>query len=503
MAEIGELPGGGAPWGGIVKAATPFTDQVTAQLLAQQQDRRKFQQDTTIQADEAMNKELANVRSVDMPVVMDSYGKWKNISMQMLSPRVQNNPQLYNQLQIQKNAALGATMGAINRSAQYNAQMKELVAERKLKPNLFADDFGDRIVEYNKTPMDQLANHPKYGDLTSPDAFRRTSGRTDFGAMLTKAAGKEGAVKGAEKTEKISDLQSLVTPTLFGNTPAQFFDNLRAQLAQAIPGQDAAAAWDGIPDQQKAAVDEQFRQMAPERWLGMTGRAQPQVIAPADPNNGAENWAAYQAKLYAINAAPRAGAPQNVINQQAKMTTQNALTTTRQLALEMQKETDAERRIALQKKLGFTYKQLGAQDQATAVDNAYDDLVGAAMTDEQGQPKPASDYFVDAKGNVTREYVLPSSDATDKAYSIPDEKGHPVYPDKTLYDPAKKTITPIFYLPGKPHTLENIDHSVSKPMTESEYKARYGGALFGKKAAAQAFSTHPRPAVGASGIIWK
>lgn len=320
--QIGQLPGGGAPWGGIVKVETPFTDKVTATLLAQQNDRRQFQQKTTLATDEMMNKELANVRSTDMDVVIGNYGKWKDLAMQGLSPKIMADPKAYNQIQVQKNAALGATMASINESAQRNAQMKEMITERKIKPNLYADNFGDLVSLYNNTPVSQLHNVQYQGktlDLTNPDTFRRTSGRTNFQDLITKASGQYKAISGAEKREDISDLQTRITPTEFGNTPAQFQESLRNQLAQAIPGQDAAAAWDAIPDQQKAAVDEQIRQMSPERWLSITGQAKPQVLAPVDPNNGAENWASYQAKIYALNAAPRAGTPQTVVNEKTKL----------------------------------------------------------------------------------------------------------------------------------------------------------------------------------------
>lgn len=310
---------GGVPVGNAFLVETPYTDKITAALQSQQADRRKYQQQTTLATDEMMNKELANVRSADMGTVVDAYGKWKNISMQMLSPNVQANPKLYNDLQIQKNAALGQTMGAINRSAQLNAQAKELVNERKAKPNLYSDDFGDKLAAFNATPMNQLAAHPKYGDLTNPDAFRYTGSQTDFGKLAAAAAGKPLPVAGAEKVEKISDLQTRRTPTEFGSSPAQFLENYKGYIAPHQANKDAAAGWDALSDQEKATVDQQFAAIPPDKWLAMTGTARPQVIAPADPTNPAEKFASYQAKKYAINAAPRAGTPRVETNEQAKL----------------------------------------------------------------------------------------------------------------------------------------------------------------------------------------
>lgn len=316
---LGVVPGGGLPFGGIVKTETPFTDRVTAALLQQQNDRRQYQQQTTLSTDKMMSQELANVRSVDMGTVMDGYGKWKNISMQMFSPRVMADPRLYNELQVQKNAALGTTMASINRSAALNAQAKELVTERKLKPNLYNDDFGDRLAAFNSTPMDKLQSHPQYGDLTNPDAFRYAGSQTNFQNLENTAAGQPKAVANADKVERINDLQTRRTQTEFGATPVQFFENMRGQLAQHIPGRDAAAAWEAVPEQQRAMVDQQFAAISPDKWLSMTGEAKPQVIAPTDPNNPAENFAAYRAKLYAINTQPRVGKVSMETNEQAKL----------------------------------------------------------------------------------------------------------------------------------------------------------------------------------------
>lgn len=500
-ARIGEVPGGGLPFGDIVKAETPFTDKVTVQLLAQQQDRRKFQQDTTIQADETMNKELANVRSADMPLVMDSYGKWKNIAMQMLNPKVQNNPQLYNQLQVQKNAALGATMGAINRSANLNNQAKELVAERRMKPNLYNDDFGDRLAAFNNTPMDQLQNHPKYGDLSNPDAFRYQGSQTDFGKMEAVAAGKEAAVSGAEKTEKISDLQSRVTPTMFGNTPAQFFDNLRGQFAQHIPGRDAAAAWEAVPELQRAAVDQQFAAISPEKWLSMTGQSKPQVITPADATNPAEQYAAYRAKVYAINAVPRAGTPQNVVNQESKMNLQSNLSFDRQKAMEALKEGDRE-------------KLAGLRHQWKVLDTkAKDDVMNGVVQDMLDQAKAGGQIdYMPATGGVTRQYRIPASPILRKEFAVPDAKGHPILVDEFRLSEDGKTVTPIFYKPdegGKMPTggTRAVDTEISKPMTIGEFKARAAKAMFGvKESARETGRTVPGSGgatVGASGVTWQ
>lgn len=505
MAEIGQLPGSGAPWGDIVQAKTPFTDQVTAQLLAQNAERRKYQQETTQHADELMTKELANVRSIDMNQVMDNYGKWKNISMQMLNPKVQSDPRLYNQLQQQKNAALGQTMATINKSAQLNTQAKELVGEYKAKAPLFADDFGERLTALNNTPMDQLQNHPKFGDLTNYDTFRHKGGQTNFTNLETIAAGKPQPIAGAEKVEKISDLQTRRTPTEFGSSPTQFYENLRGQFAQHIPGRDAAAAWEAVPEQQRAAVDQQFAAISPEKWLAMTGTAKPQVIAPTDPNNPAENYAAYRAKVYAINAAPRAGTPRVETNQEARMNLQAKLKLSGQEVMAAINEKNKEKLAGIQ----HDYKRADAKEQSRILDETMQSVIDSSKKDEEGKDKPAA-YRELPSGKVAKEYKLNVGAPIQKALSIPnpDDPKHRIDADDVFYDEKNQTVTPIFYLSGKPHTLSNIDKTYSKPMTMAEFKAIYGKTYFGVKEAAkesptQNPNTTPKTPTGASGIKWQ
>lgn len=493
MAEIGVVPGGGLPWGGIVKVETPFTDKVAANLLAQNAERRRYQQETTQRADETMTRELSNVRSVDMNQVIDSYGKWKNISMQMLNPKVQADPKLYNQLQIEKNAALGQTMANINRSAQLNAQAKELVAERKTKPSLYNDDFGDRLTEFNKTPMDQLQAHPKYGDLTNPDAFRYQGSQTDFGKLETSAAGKFQPIAGAEKTEVISPLQKRITPTEFGSTPTQYFENMKGQLAQHIPGRDAAAAWEAIPDQQKGAVDQQFAAISPEKWQAMTGVAKPQVIAPADPNNPAENYAAYRAKIYAINAAPRAGTPRVETNEAAKLNMQFD----QRAAMEALREGNREKLAGMR----HDWKRLDTK--------AKDDVMNGVVVDMLEQAKQHPKQYKLASGKVIQQFEIPASTIMKKEFAVPDDKGHPILVDAFRLSEDGQSVTPIFFTPGQTGGTKAVDEGISKPMTIGEFKARAAKAMFGVKESAKetgkttTTTSSTSSSAGASGIQWQ
>lgn len=321
--EIGETPGNGRPWGDIFKVETPQLDQATQQLQAQYAARQAFQQKTAANTDELLNKELANVRSVDAPQVFDAYSKWKTLATNMIGNQaLQRNPKAYNAAQMEANAAYGQAMALINKSTTLNTFGKQLATDRNTpgKSNLYADDFGDKASTFWKTPMDKLDQTPM-GDLSNLDTYRyKGMNNVNFGDMEKKAAGT--ASPKYQKEEQISPLQKNVTPYSFGNTPAQFQSSLRGEYASnPATYRAASAAWESIPQTEKDRVDQLYAQIPSEKWQQM-GLQGPQAISPTNPQDPADNLAAYKAKLYAINTNPSVGAAKSVIDQGAKMNLQ-------------------------------------------------------------------------------------------------------------------------------------------------------------------------------------
>lgn len=310
-----------APFGDIVYVQTPNIDRAVQQIQAQHVAQQQYQQHSNLLMDQMVNKEFAKARSADIPNIVNSYQQWKTLQQKLLfDPKTKNDPQAYNAARQQANAALADTYTQINRSSELNNLGKELIAERKVKAPLYADDFGNKISAFMSTPMDKLQDHP-LGDLTNPDTYRYKGGQTDFAKKEKDAA---GTVRAGvfNKEDKVSDFQSNVTPYSFGNSPAQFFETYKGSLGDHQSFRDASAAWETIPQTQKDEVDRQYSQIPAEKWQQMTGKPAPQNIAPADPTNPAENYAAYRAKVYAINATPLEGKPYPQVNQAMKMQAQ-------------------------------------------------------------------------------------------------------------------------------------------------------------------------------------
>ena len=309
-------------FGDIYRVETPHIDQATQLLQQQYAARQAFQQKTAANTDEILSKELANVRSVDAPQVFDAYSKWKTLATSMIGNQgLARNPRAYNAAQIETNAAYGEAMALINKSANLNTFGKQLATERNTpgKSNLYADDFGDKASAFWNTPMDRLGQTPM-GDLSNLDTYRyKGMNNVNFGDMEKKAAGTPSPKY--EKKEQVG-VQTNATPYSFGNTPAQFQTSLRGEYASnPATYRAASAAWESIPQTEKDRVDQLYAQIPGEKWQQM-GLQGPQAISPTNPQDPADNLAAYKAKLYAINTNPAVGKTYPVVDQQAKMNLQ-------------------------------------------------------------------------------------------------------------------------------------------------------------------------------------
>lgn len=467
--EIGVVPGGGLPFGGIVKAQTPFTDQVTAQLLAQQADRRKYVQDTTTQTDETMNKELANVRSVDMSDVMDSYGKWKNLAMQSLSPKVMSNPTLYNQLQIQKNAALGQTMGLINRSAQYNALGKQIGTNIQSRPDYFGDDAGKKLSTFYNTPMDQLTSANYNGqpaDLTDTQQYRYQGG-VDLSKLHAAAIGKPVTHYDNGSTDA-SGVQTTQHGYEYGNTPAQYRDAYLPGLAGEQANRTALYNWAQHSSNQQDLdqLDAAYQNSPNWKILGMA----PQQLPPYNPNDKVGNEATYQAKKYLVAMNPNEVKAATVTNQGAKLNLQFD----QRKAMEALRENDREKLAGMR------------NDWKNADEKTKDDTMNGVVNDMLTQAKNGGVVaYKPAEGGVVRQYDIPASTIMKKEFSVPDDKGHPIPVDAFRLSEDGQSVTPIFYLPGQTGKMRAVDTNVSKPMTIGEFKARAAKAMFGVKESAK------------------
>src|ERR1700744_4528331 len=181
-------------FGDIYRVETPNFDKAIAQIQQNYTDRRNYLQKENQNTEELLNKEMANVRSVDTPAIIDAYNDYKNSKQnQLFNKSIQGNPKAYATAQMDANSKYANLMSMINKSAQYNAFGKQIATNRLQKPDNYSDTTGDLLSTFYNTPMDKLnaANiNGKPIDLTNVDNYRYQGGNFDFSKLHTAAVGK-------------------------------------------------------------------------------------------------------------------------------------------------------------------------------------------------------------------------------------------------------------------------------------------------------------------------
>src|ERR1700744_452396 len=182
-------------FGNAFRVETPVLDQAVQQLQQNYADRRVFLQKEASQADEVLNKELTNVRSIDTPDVIDAYNDYKSAKQnQLFNKSIQSNPKAYATAQMDANAKYAKMMTLINQSSQMNAFGKQLAANRFAKPDNYSDDAGDMLSTFYQTPASKLnaVNYKgKVVDFTNPESWRFAGGNFDFTKLDKSARGDE------------------------------------------------------------------------------------------------------------------------------------------------------------------------------------------------------------------------------------------------------------------------------------------------------------------------
>jgi hypothetical protein len=460
-----------APYGDIYSAQTPALDRLSAQLYTEQKQRQAKAEQDNATADASMQKQFANIRQADVPEVINSWNKYKTIKTQLLSDKtLQKDPLKYAQVQQQANEALANTYSTINGSKEVKDFHKGLITAHGVHSESFNDNFGGMMSEAQSLPLKQLRNS-KYGDLTSGDTFAYKGTNTDFQKIGATAAGQPKKVYEEKTPLDKSGLQTQITPYLYPNSPAQYFQSYMGALAQHKAGKDAAIAWDAIPTEQKEYVDKAYNALTSDQWLKRTGSPTPQQLIPSNPDNKAENFAIFQAKLHAISNEPRQDSPIYKTNEAKKLQLQN----NQQMVMERLRHADAKDLINYRE----AAKAAGPESNDLWVDkmlDKYDEMADAGPTGRSvrgGKTVYEKDIPIDPilskslqKGGVSPISVRKTSDGKYYvAYPQLNDKG---VPEK---DPTSNTWA--------------IDNSLSGPISREQLALSMGAKNVTGKARAK------------------
>lgn len=491
MAEQQRIPG---PFGDIFLVNTPTLDNVAKQLYVQQQQRQVLQQRENQALDQAMQKEYANIRSVDTPEVVNTYNQLKGAKKNILfNKELQRDPLLYNQAQQQTNEIQARLNKLINRSKEVKEMTKMMTQDRFKNPDAYADDFGQRASVLMNTPLGALNQHPDFGDLTNWDQYRYQGANTDFNSKLIKAAGQPRKIVGKEEPLDKVGLQFRAPVYEYGNTPAQVFEGLVQSLDHKTE-RDAAYKWKQLTPEVIQDIEKQYSAIPKQKWeqMGLPGAQDINLRAGSD----AEKYMRIMAMQNAVNTQPRLVNYENRTSEKAKAD----LAFARDKEMQRIRHMDARDLIDYKKKIDPNDAELNN----TWVDTYWQNLIDKARSDKKKKmvvytPNTSMQaYEISADPILMKAFTRGAGkNATepDKMFVTEEGKIMPVF-YKYKEDPQTKVVSVVKNEKGDP--VVDTDYSQAMDIDQAKLALGYKGQTKkqlaetmsggGKKAASKQYS---------------
>jgi hypothetical protein len=441
------MPQQTAPYGDIFLAGTPSLDRTSALLYQEQRQRQAKAAQDNAAAEGAMQKEFANVRSADVPDLVDAYTKYKGLKKQVLFDKdLQKDPKKFAAAQQQANEALSDVHSLINGSKELKDQYKGLNTAHGTHPDNFVDNYGELISAAQSTPLKQLKAH-KLGDLANLDTFLYKGPDQDFSKIMAGAAGTQ---KPTGYTERVPlDKNGLTyneSAYEFGNTPKQYSDYIQGALGAHKAGKAASFLWNHVPQTERDKVDQEFAAIPADKWNKM-GIPVPQDL-PTNTGNDALDFSNYQAKKYALANEPRAK-----VTPRTDAAKKFEMETNRMKQMEALRHADAKDLIDYKKKIDPNDKELNNLWIDTYIQNIKKDALNTPPAEykyQDGRKVYEHDIPLDPtlatslqKAGITPTFMRVMSDGKFRiVYAQTDDKGKPitgengkVLVDKTLSVP--------------------------------------------------------------------
>lgn len=440
-------------------------DKASDRLYAEQMKRKQLAEQNYQQQQAMFQKELGQIRSVDVPEVVDLYNKRKAITQQLLfDKKLQKDPVAFANAQLAAKQAEAAYYGLVQGSKETMGFDKNLSEDMSKNHDLYADDAHDKLSQAAQIPTSKRMALGM--NNTTPYLYQGTN--TDFGALDKLARGEVRDIAGKEyKTE---DGFQYATPTFkAGNTPSQYKDILLDQFAKRQAGRDAAKLLNQIPMQQYEEINKAYNAIPETEWAKWG--VEKQDLEPRNKNNAAEVFASLKAKEYALSNLPKPGETKYRLNQGA------ILGERQKNAKELEYIRQAGRMKYLNAQQAF--KQKSKEEQQSFLDNI--------IKGQYDRAKTGGSYEYKTKdGKKYSENEIKASPLTKKAFAVQDENGKLVYPDRIRIQ-SNGDIRPVFFKRDKDgnQIIVNgkaaVNEARSQPVSKDEYKIQLGNILLSGK----------------------
>lgn len=467
------------PYGDIFIVDTPHLDKFADRMYAEQKQREQLQRIEAEKLDKEMADEIGVIRSEDRDAYIEKYNKYKALKKELLfNPKLQRNPKEYNRVQMEAEKAFSDAKTFAGRSAEVNDAAKEFVKGYVKNPDLYSDDFSERINYLRRYPLDKLTQTP-IGDVTDMSKLVNTGPNEKFIASISKARGTKPTTRYSENISLDKEgLQSQMVEYQFTTTDTEYKNALMREFIG--PNERAAAKqWTKmLADNPQLIIDvqRQYDSIPPEKWK-MMGKEKGELVL--DPNKSkAENLATYLAMQEAISAQP-------VIKKSTPKANQGAIMDKKfeqQKALQAIKKNDQKELAAMRNALSIKLKQTPSANKKEVEEDAIDELYNTIYNNAVEEGSEIFTYEDGKNGPIYRVAGLAALDNALKKPYGPDGKVIP--PDRIWIDKFGG-IRVAFYKRDKKDNIVKtekgvpiVDRDKSQTLDQETFKTTVLGKTF-------------------------
>lgn len=281
-------------WGNLDRAANQIYQD---QKLKEQRGYNDY-----IQGQAALQKEFANVRSADIPDVVNSYNDLKRTKQQLLfDDKIKNDAVKYAQVQQQAQAKEAALRQQIAASQQLKESDKAINARMLSHPDDFEENAGNLFVNHQNMPM---ADRIKQGALGIDPYLYKGVDMAKLGTLSKQAAGTPQTVPIGEP--QVADEGYKLEQKFIqrGNNPVKYAENMYKNLQTNKMGQGARALLNQTSPQKVAQITQQFASIPDAEFKAKWGVDKSALTNGVLPDDKAGQYVLLDAMQYAVNNMP-------------------------------------------------------------------------------------------------------------------------------------------------------------------------------------------------------
>jgi len=173
-----------APFGNVNILKTPKTDRFVESHRQQEATDQKSLETQVSDLDKQLSSQLGNILNPDIPDLTQKWQQYKQSKKELLfDKKLQNNPELYAQKQIEVNQKLGDAMQLINDSSKRKQLLSAQLQDYGKNAYKYEDDFYNRYNQSLTTPTSQVRDNPNF------DNHVWTGADMDFSKKFNDASG--------------------------------------------------------------------------------------------------------------------------------------------------------------------------------------------------------------------------------------------------------------------------------------------------------------------------